>query len=187
MNVNAQHLNCSTSQSKRSAYCRWKQKGLEERIDHRSHAERGLEEQPTIHEGVAARAMEAKGFISDRCELNRQIKADNALLRTLRESVQRLSTAFENSVAGIATALESLLEKIVVAHYGVYHAEKRMKKLHSDIDRLIRIKQEYDDVQKALRQKISERKRLQAEKKSLIPLHIKQHIELSKSITTLTE
>ena len=35
------------------------------------------------HEGVVARAMEKKGIISDRCELNRQIKADNALLREL--------------------------------------------------------------------------------------------------------
>ena len=52
--------------------------GHEERIDHRSHADRGLTEQPTIHEGVVARALEKKGIVSDRCELNRQIKADNA-------------------------------------------------------------------------------------------------------------
>lgn len=32
--------------------------GHEERIDHRSHAERGLDEQPTIHEGVFARSLE---------------------------------------------------------------------------------------------------------------------------------
>ena len=43
--------------------------------------DRGLTEQPTIHEGVVARALEKKGIISDRCEINRQIKADNALLR----------------------------------------------------------------------------------------------------------
>ena len=35
--------------------------GHKERIDHRSHAERGLDEQPTIHEGVVARALEKKG------------------------------------------------------------------------------------------------------------------------------
>ena len=39
--------------------------GREERIDHRSHADRGLTEQPTIHEGVGARALEKKGIISD--------------------------------------------------------------------------------------------------------------------------
>ena len=42
--------------------------GHDSRIDHRSHAERGLEERPTIHEGVVARAMEKKGIIFDRCE-----------------------------------------------------------------------------------------------------------------------
>ncbi len=63
--------------------------GHEERIDHRSHAERGLLERPTVHEGVVARAMEKKGIISDRCELNRQIKADNALLRELRGQVKK--------------------------------------------------------------------------------------------------
>ncbi|MFV8802816.1 MobA/MobL family protein [Faecalibacterium taiwanense] len=50
--------------------------GHEERIDHRSFVERGIDEQPTIHEGVIARALEQKGIVSDRCELNRQIKAD---------------------------------------------------------------------------------------------------------------
>ncbi len=54
--------------------------GLNERIDHRSFADQGKDEQPTIHEGVIARAMEGKGILSDRCETNRQIKRDNALL-----------------------------------------------------------------------------------------------------------
>ena len=67
--------------------------GYEERIDHRSHAERGLDEQPTIHEGVAARALERQGVISDRCEINRQIKADNALLRELKAAVRKLTQA----------------------------------------------------------------------------------------------
>ena len=40
--------------------------GHNERIDHRSHADRGLTEQPTIHEGVVARALEKKGIISVR-------------------------------------------------------------------------------------------------------------------------
>lgn len=41
---------------------------FEERIDHRRHKDRGLIEQPTIHEGVIAIAMERKGYISERCE-----------------------------------------------------------------------------------------------------------------------
>ena len=44
--------------------------GRKERIDHRSNAARGLDEIPTIHEGVTAQALEHKGIISDRCEIN---------------------------------------------------------------------------------------------------------------------
>lgn len=36
--------------------------GHEERIDHRSHAERGLLERPTVHEGVVARAIEKRAL-----------------------------------------------------------------------------------------------------------------------------
>lgn len=64
--------------------------GHDARIDHHSHAERDLDEQPTIHEGVFARALEQKSIISDKCELNRQIKADNALLRELKATVKKL-------------------------------------------------------------------------------------------------
>ena len=57
---------------------------LDERIDHRSHKERGLIEQPTIHEGVIAIAMERKGYISDRCEINRQIRKDNSFFSVVK-------------------------------------------------------------------------------------------------------
>ena len=66
--------------------------GREERIDHRSNAARGLDEIPTIHEGVTAQALEHKGIISDRCEINRQIKADNTLLRELKAEIKKLGT-----------------------------------------------------------------------------------------------
>ena len=69
--------------------------GHDERIDHRSHADRGLTEQPTIHEGVVARALEKKGVISDRCEINRQIKADKkirAVFKAKGESGKPLCT-----------------------------------------------------------------------------------------------
>ena len=72
--------------------------GREERIDHRSNAARGLDEIPTIHEGVAAQALERKGIISDRCELNRQIKADNALLRELKAEIKKLAAMIARTV-----------------------------------------------------------------------------------------
>ena len=64
--------------------------GHAERIDHRSHAERGLEERPTIHEGVAAQALERRGIISDRCELNQQIKEKSRERKTVKAEKKAL-------------------------------------------------------------------------------------------------
>ena len=64
--------------------------GIVDRVDCRSHAARGLTEQPTVHEGYHARKLESMGIVSDRCELNRQIRADNKLLRELKASVKKL-------------------------------------------------------------------------------------------------
>ena len=82
--------------------------GREERIDHRSNAARGLDEIPTIHEGVTAQALERKGIISDRCEINRQIKADNALLRELKVEIKKLAALVVRTVPAIAEGLAAV-------------------------------------------------------------------------------
>ena len=97
------------------------QAGSQERVDHRSHVERGLDEQPTIHEGVAARALEQKGIISDRCELNRQIKADNAFLWELKSLVKKLIDAAKNAVPAIAEAMETVRQKMILFRYRLLH------------------------------------------------------------------
>ena len=53
------------------------EKDIDERIDHRSFKERGITEQPTIHEGVTARIIEKQWNVSECCELNRQIRAES--------------------------------------------------------------------------------------------------------------
>lgn len=52
--------------------------GIDQRIDHRSNAERGLESLPTIHLGTDAHAMEERGIRTDRGDINRAIKEYNA-------------------------------------------------------------------------------------------------------------
>lgn len=78
------------------------------RIDHRSNIARGIDEQPTIHEGVSARIIEKRGFTSERCGLNRQIKADNKLLRELKQRVKKLVSAVKNTLPAIADTLETM-------------------------------------------------------------------------------
>lgn len=57
--------------------------GSKERIDHRSNADRGLESLATEHEGYAAREMEKRGAVSERCERNRVIRDLNAAIKEI--------------------------------------------------------------------------------------------------------
>lgn len=45
-------------------------KGLDVRIDHRSHERQGLDLLPTVYEGAAVRAMEKKGIRPEKGEFN---------------------------------------------------------------------------------------------------------------------
>ena len=161
--------------------------GHDERIDHRSNAARGLDEQPTIHEGVTARALERKGVIADRCELNRQIKVDNALLRELKAAVRKLGQTVKNTLPAIAEAMEKLRANMIVFRYQLRHigrGRQRMKDyIHEIQPKLVR----YTELVQEIRGKTKERKSLLSEKKEtpfyLIP---KQH-ELSRRIAELTE
>ena len=64
-------------------------------IDARSYADQGKEQIPTVHEGYAARALVAAGGISDRIELNKQIRQANAEL--MRIAAER-QTCYANLI-----------------------------------------------------------------------------------------
>jgi hypothetical protein len=51
--------------------------GFEERIDHRSLLDQGIDREPTTHVGPAGKEMEGRGDASDRAQRNRDIKAAN--------------------------------------------------------------------------------------------------------------
>ena len=57
--------------------------GSLERIDHRSNAERGIDEIPTVHMGVAACQMEKKGVATEKGALNRSNQKANRLIREI--------------------------------------------------------------------------------------------------------
>lgn len=86
-----------------------------EQIDCRSHEERGLQTVPTIHEGYVARAMEKRGEISERCEINREIRAGNirilSLLAKLSRAYKRNEQAqerFEQTLNAVQTTTQQL-------------------------------------------------------------------------------
>ena len=163
------------------------QAGLEERIDHRSHAVRGIDEQPTIHEGMEAMHLEEKGFVSERRALNRQIRADNALLRELKEQIRQLSKAVQMDISLLADALEKLCADMVIFCYQLSHTREGREKGLSDLRLLRQISDEYGRVDRKLRETRKARKALIAEKRELSLLHVFKHKELAAQIAEKTE
>ena len=69
---------------------KFEEKGLPERIDHRSYERQGVDILPTIHEGPSVRQMEAKGIRTDKGEFNRWIKATNSVIRDIKKKIVAL-------------------------------------------------------------------------------------------------
>ena len=161
--------------------------GHAERIDHRSHAARGLEERPTVHEGVAAQALERRGILSDRCELNRQIKADNALLRELKAELKKLSDLVVHTVSAVAERREKLRGRVLIFCYQLSHIragrERYQDALHVYRPQMAR----YNGLVRQIKDKSRERKTVKAEKESLPAWQVFKHKELGAKIAELTE
>ncbi len=162
-------------------------KGLDERIDHRSFADQGKDEQPTIHEGVAARALEKKGIVSDRCELNRQIKRDNTLLHQLKVEIQSLMMAVQNTVVEMAQAMERMRANMIVIAYQVIHSGDFIKKARLDVGRISSVFRRHSSITVQIKAALPEQKTLLAEKKALSPLHFSEHRRITARIAELTE
>ena len=161
--------------------------GHAERIDHRSHAARGLEERPTIHEGVAAQALERRGIISDRCELNQQIKADNALLRELKAEIKKLADLVALTVPVVAEKLEKLRSKVLILCYQLSHIRVGQKQYQETLNVYRSQMARYTGLVQQIKDKSKERKALLAEKKALPARKIFKHKELASKIAELTE
>ena len=161
--------------------------GREERIDHRSNAARGLDEIPTIHEGVTAQALEHKGIISDRCESNRQIKADNALLRELKAEIKKLVTLVARTVPAIAEGLEKLRSRVLIYCYQISHIRSGKSHIQKSLAVWKPELEHYTGLMQQIKEKSKERKSLVAEKKELPIYHAKRHKTLAVRIAELTE
>ena len=64
--------------------------GSPERVDLRSYARQGLDIVPTVHEGAAVRQMEKRGIQTNIGNLNREIRAANSLMKSIRQLIQNL-------------------------------------------------------------------------------------------------
>lgn len=158
-----------------------------ERIDHRSNADRGLEEKPTIHEGVFARIMEKEGKISIRCEINRQIREDNRIIREMKAVITALSKKMQQSIPAIAAKLESLRDSLIVCHYQISFNKMQLAGIKEFCKTKKPLLDEMKEIRQSVREKTIERKQLRAEQKECSALKVMKQLSLTKQITTLTE
>lgn len=115
---------------------------------------------------MVARALEKKGIVSDSCELNRQIKADNILLRQLRAAVKKLMQTVKVSVPAFVEAMESLLANMVIFCYQIRYAGFGKPKLSERLNVLKPGLERYALLVQQIKNKAKERKTLLAEKKA---------------------
>ena len=163
------------------------QSGREERIDHRSHAARGLDEQPTIHEGVEAQAMERKGFASDRCEMNRQIRKDNALLRELKALVASLVEATKSAVSILAEKLAALWLRMVEVEYLNLELADEQTQVRAELKPVLNLYNEYMRIEQEIDHKKMELARLQEQRKKLPITELGKRRKLGQEIDAKKE
>lgn len=88
-------------------------KGLEDRIDHRSYEEQGIDRIPTRHEGREARELEAHGGVSDICEENRRIRAINKIhdmIEAASSGIEALKVRIDTMKADIQREYVDLMD-----------------------------------------------------------------------------
>lgn len=136
---------------------------------------------------MTARTLEKKGFVSERCELNRQIKADNSLLRKLKEAVEKLMLAVRNTIPVLAEAMENIRQKVTMSCYQlnvIRYGQKKYADYLSETNSKI---EEYNEIEDKIYEATKERETFISEKKNTIFLNFSKHKKLDVRIAELTE
>ena len=93
------------------------EKELSVRIDHRSYERQGVDQLPTVHEGVTVRAMEAKGIRTDKGDLNRFIRKANAMLREAKQKITKLIEWLKEVKVELSKPQAPLLVDLLGSYY----------------------------------------------------------------------
>ena len=115
-----------------------------------------------------------QGIKADRCELNRQIRTDNKLLRELKAQLAKLSKAVENTVEHIAETLERLRSGLIMLQYCLLVNHKQADTWKRQVNYYRPILQDYHAVTQQLADKKSEQEQLQTTRNTAPLLQIAQ-------------
>ena len=126
-------------------------------------------------------------MIADRCEINRQIKVDNALLRELKAEIKKLAALVVRTVPAIAEGLEKLRSRVLIFCYQLSHIRSGKSHIQKSLSVWKPELEHYTGLVQQIKEKSKERKTLVAEKKELPIYHVKRHKALTVRIAELTE
>ena len=101
---------------------KFEKKSLSCRIDHRSYERQGIEQVPTVHEGVAVRQMEAKGIVTDKGERNRWIRSATTMLRALGNRIKALADWLSDARVKLDEPHSPSLGKLLADYYDARNA-----------------------------------------------------------------
>ena len=114
------------------------EKGINQRVDHRSYEEQGIEKIPTIHEGTIARKMEQKGKVSDRIEINKKIKSINEKTKECNKEIEKV----KNEIQELKNEVAKLNKNI--------EPQDELQKIENDIREIQEYRNEISDMSRKL-------------------------------------
>lgn len=164
------------------------EKGIIEKVDHRSFERQGKIEKPTIHMGVAATQMERKGIRTVKGDTNREIKSINAKISALLKRIDVLDNALDKMKE--FPKEDNLIEMLMRFHdNGIKFSEVRgvsvsnLKKIakFKDLSHLIAFVQGHNI------ETISELAEKNSETKAALKNHKSKLISTQKRMKELTE
>ena len=92
------------------------QVGVKEKWEHRSFKEMGIEQEPTVHLGAAASALERQGIRTEKGDINREITERNRILMEARRAYSRAAIAvrqLEHMAAEQAAAAGNEITRLI--------------------------------------------------------------------------
>ena len=164
---------------------KFEEKGLPERIDHRSYERQGVDILPTIHEGPSVRQMEAKGIRTDKGEFNRWIKATNGLIQSIRKKIAVLLDWLKETKEELSKPQTPDLISLLQIYFNQRNASAYSQKARAnnlkELSEIITFLQEngITDVE-SLEAFISERRSIVDEKKTQLDIQTTEMKDLQK-------
>lgn len=160
---------------------------LDARIDHRSYRERGINQVPTIHEGVSPEKKHVSTIVAIRRRRNAFIREHNQLVNDLVEATKMLFKLVGLLISKVADGLESLRVDMLCLSYKasktndtLHGCEKRANEQKKNLSR-------YKSVIKQLSEKTAERDTVGSTLKRTPKIFAFKRKELETEIFRLSE